>query len=340
MTAQPYRQPEVVTEATGRTAGGTDHSPESERQPTAKRLPARGDFLDLRIWAESYADVQQNRIALVNRMERGGIDGDLLAGHRAMLEASENAFRLSMVRSYRRTVRQSMPDVEAWQKGSFGIGEHLLARLLGTLGHPVIATPYAWMDDALDGHVCIPERCGKRHLVAFEPYRRTLRQLWSYCGHGAPVRRRKGMSQEDAFGLGSPRCKMLVHLLAEGTIKCGPQPISDPTAMRAAAGATLPPKPWPLSIAKENAASGDSSPPKTPSEAIRVTAGSGSGASSIAVATAAARSGKYRYRNIYDRRREATVDREWTPGHSHADALRIVGKEILRDLWQTAGGGA
>ena len=51
--------------------------------------------MNLRIWAESYADAQQTRIALVNRMERGGVDADLLSGHRDLLEASENAFRLA-----------------------------------------------------------------------------------------------------------------------------------------------------------------------------------------------------------------------------------------------------
>lgn len=62
------------------------------------------------------------------------------------------------------------------------------------------------------------------------------------------------------------------------------------------------------------------------------------------------------YRKVYDLRREATADRmhdrpcpqcngkgktgleltPWRAGHQHADALRIVSKAILRDLW-TAG---
>src|SRR5690606_6954143 len=67
-----------------------------------------------------------------------------------------------------------------------------------------------------------------------EPYERSLRQLWTYCGHGAPVKRRKGMSQDEALGLGSPRCKMLVHLLAEATIKCRPEPKKTSEATRQA----------------------------------------------------------------------------------------------------------
>lgn len=42
-----------------------------------------------------------------------------------------------------------------------------------------------------------------------------------------------------------------------------------------------------------------------------------------------------KYREVYDKRRAHTAEThpEWTPGHSHADALRIVSKEILKDLW-------
>lgn len=63
-----------------------------------------------------------------------------------------------------------------------------------------------------------------------------------------------------------------------------------------------------------------------------------------------------RYRDVYDTRRAITADRAhsapcvrcgpsgkpaaegtpWSKGHQHADALRIVGKELLRDLWKAA----
>lgn len=44
------------------------------------------------------------------------------------------------------------------------------------------------------------------------------------------------------------------------------------------------------------------------------------------------------YRQVYDARRAHTAEThpDWTPGHSHNDALRIVSKRILRDLWRTA----
>lgn len=45
------------------------------------------------------------------------------------------------------------------------------------------------------------------------------------------------------------------------------------------------------------------------------------------------------YRDIYDARRAATVDRDWTKGHADMDALRVVSKAILKDLWIVARAG-
>jgi len=41
------------------------------------------------------------------------------------------------------------------------------------------------------------------------------------------------------------------------------------------------------------------------------------------------------YRAIYDRRREATAiaHEDWTKAHSHMDALRVMTKYLIRDLW-------
>lgn len=41
------------------------------------------------------------------------------------------------------------------------------------------------------------------------------------------------------------------------------------------------------------------------------------------------------YREAYDRRRARTAEThpDWTKGHSHGDAVRVMTKELLRDLW-------
>lgn len=45
---------------------------------------------------------------------------------------------------------------------------------------------------------------------------------------------------------------------------------------------------------------------------------------------------KSAYRHVYDKRREYTgvTHPEWTDGHRNSDALRIVSKRMLRDLWR------
>lgn len=55
------------------------------------------------------------------------------------------------------------------------------------------------------------------------------------------------------------------------------------------------------------------------------------------IATSCIKSGG-EYRAVYDQRRALTAAThpDWTPGHSHNDALRIVSKRILRDLWRAA----
>lgn len=223
-------------------------------------------WLELRIWAEMLNDAQKSRIAASNRGERGGVDPEVYRWHVEQLEVVEHGVALAMRRTYRRVVPA---EVVAWQKAERGIGEHLLARLLGHLGDPYVATPHAWLETPPDSHVCDPARCGEnKHLVAFEPYVRKVSQLWSYCGVGDATRKRRaGMTQADAFGLGSPICKMLIHLLAEACMK---QPNGN------------------------------------------------------------------KYRDVYTAGRAKYATREdWKPGRQHNAALRLVKKELLRDLWLT-----
>lgn len=183
---------------------GTPSSP--TRVDSTSGVPASG-WLNLRVWAEMYHDAQTHRIAATNRAERGGVHPDEYQPHIDALKALEHQCGLVLVRAYRRIVPT---EIIAWQKASPGIGEHSLARLLGHLGHPVHATPHVWIGEG-----------AHRELKPLEPFDRGVAQLWSYCGHGDPARRKhKGMSVDDAFALGSPICKMLVHqLLAVACVK-------------------------------------------------------------------------------------------------------------------------
>lgn len=212
-------------------------------------------FTALRIFAEMFEDVQKARIACSNRAERGLVDPALYQPQLDALELAENAMGKAMRAEYRRSVPAP---IRQWQKNTIGIGEHLLARLLGTIGHPVYATPHHWEGTGTT-----------RVLIADPPYDRTVAQLWSYCGHGDATRKRKvGMSWEEGAQLGNPRAKMILHLLAESCMKHTTSP----------------------------------------------------------------------YRPIYEKARLEYETREgWTKGHQHAAALRLLGKEILRDLWTVGG---
>lgn len=56
------------------------------------------------------------------------------------------------------------------------------------------------------------------------------------------------------------------------------------------------------------------------------------------VATSCIKNMESPYRKVYDARREhtAATHPDWTPGHSHNDALRIVSKQLLKDMWMEA----
>jgi hypothetical protein len=251
----------------------------SNQPPKVLALPREdaGGWLELRIWAEMFHDAQKTRIAAHNRAERGGVSADIYTAYTEATESAEHVCKLALARTYRRVVPS---EIIGWQKAERGIGEPLLARLLGHLGDPYIATPYRWMAEPPEGHECGGTCGADRHLVALEPFARTVGQLWAYCGIGDPARkRRRLMDADEALAAGKPLLKSLVYLLA---VACVKQP-----------------------------------------------AGS-------------------RYRDAYDAGRERYAERihieacapchakpeqPWKPGHQHAAALRLVGKEILRDLW-------
>ncbi len=320
-------------------------------------------FLELRILSESYFDTQENRIRCVNRMERGGVAPEAFADQIEAVVGAEHQLELALVRSYRRLVRSVLPGVDEWQHREKGIGEKLLARLLGHLGHPRIAFPYHWEGEG-----------SARKLIADSPFERTASQLRAYCGHGDPtLKKRKGMTAEEAFALGNPHCKMLVHLLAESAMK-RTLPTIVPDSMAAPAGCdSLPPSillPEPSDNATVEHATPNERPAILRGTASRATSpepnpeselkrrpvrdanddhGLGDPHSTTVVVG-------YSYRWRYEQRRQQTADRAhatecircgpsgkpalpgspWSAAHQHADALRIVGKAILDDLWTAA----
>jgi hypothetical protein len=176
---------------------------------------------ELRQAAEMYSDHQDFRVATENRISSMQIDvGQGYAEYAKSLRGQEDELGKRMVAIYKEAVS---PGIQDWAKKTAGIGKtspHMLARLLGHLGHPRLAVPKYWVENPdLDEGEWGSEENPKRMLVQGEPFLRSMGQLWQYCGHGAPSRRRKDMTQEEAMAMGRPMCKMLVHLLAEGVVK-------------------------------------------------------------------------------------------------------------------------
>jgi hypothetical protein len=187
--------------------------------------------------------------------KEGGYPPEMVALYLPTLDAIdgvEKASRRALILTYRQTVPASIRD---WQQQSHGIGDHTLARLLGIIGDPIIKVPHRWEGEGSD-----------RVLLVADPEWRTVSDLWSYCGHGDPNRRkRKGMTPAEVFALGSSDAKSIVWNIACGVIKAN----------------------------------------------------------------------KGTYRDTYDAARAKYAERpDWTPGHQHAAAIRLVGKTILKDLWR------
>lgn len=137
---------------------------------------------------------------------------------------------------------------------------------------------------------------------------RSLRQLWAYAGYavdgGSARRAKKGMTQKELLALGKPVAKKRAYLVAESCVKSG--------------------------IRRREGAGNDFTPES--------------------------REATTPFASVYYNRRVDTLGREhsaactrcgptgkpaqpgspWSPGHQHADALRVVAKEILRDLWLIA----
>lgn len=251
---------------------GPDRSGSTARSWSGPIEPSLFDpFLALA--ADIVDDLERTRIANENRLRtltRSEADSDGQTRGFGMDERDPDVARTAaLVQMLADTEHQAILNLNRalrkhplgpWIKNQKGVGEKTAARLLAVVGDP-----YA---NAQTGEI------------------RTVSQLWSYCGHGDPSRRKfKGMTQEDLFALGNPTAKKRVYLIATCCLKA-----------------------------------------------------------------------QAYYADVYYARKEVTEGREhatdcvrcgpsgkpalagspWSDAHRHADALRIVGKEFLRDLWLEA----
>lgn len=222
----------------------------------------------LQMNADSLDDIERVRIAEENRLRTLTAPID---EHGAGLDPTDTdiARLKDIVDSLKKIEHQAVLNLERamrrhplgpWAKAQKGIGDKTMARLLAAIGDPYV------------------------NLQTGET--RTVSQLWAYCGHGDPSRRkRKGMTQEDALALGSPTAKKRLYLIAEACLKAQGHYADVYYARKAVNEGRL--------HAADCVRCGPSGNP-------------------------------------------ALAGTPWKDSHRHADALRIVGKEILKDLWIAA----
>lgn len=222
----------------------------------------------LQMAADSLDDIERTRISNENRLrtltmpvDEHGAGLDPTDPDVARLKAIVDSLKQiehSAVLNLERAMRRH--PLGPWAKAQKGIGDKTMARLLAAIGDPYV--------NLQTGEV------------------RTVSQLWAYCGHGDPARRkRKGMSQEDAKALGNPDAKKRLYLIAEACLKAQGHYADVYYARKTANDGRL--------HATDCVRCGPSGHP-------------------------------------------AVAGTPWKDSHRHADALRIVGKEILKDLWLAA----
>jgi hypothetical protein len=263
------------------------------------------DYLDLRTAAEMFEDVQKTRISQENRVRSatvGAVDYNPVI---ANLRQTEDLLSKRLVALYKQVAPSGVVE---WQQSTLGVGPHLLARLLGHLGHPRMAEPKFWAE-SIDGEHGDDEN-PKRAVQDGEPFERMVSQLWQYCGHGEALRRTKGMSQQDAFRLGNPRCKMLVHVISGAVVKAQVRKDGEDRIGLAPLGEFY------------------------LSEKVRYRERAHAGPCSGGYVAAGPAKVVFAKCKIGDR--YADAGDPYSPGHVNSIALRHLGKRVLKELWEAA----
>lgn len=177
------------------------------------------DLLTLRMWAATYDAASRNKMATDARFRELTNLQQHLPGadvQQKFAKQQKAHARKMLFAAYQR----AFPTIHGWAVNVPGLATSSdLAWLLALTGDPRVKQPYIRLADEPAGHVCC-EKCGPgKHLVALEETPRKVSELWSYCGHGAAIRRRKGMTAAEALAGGNTMAKTLAHRLAEACMK-------------------------------------------------------------------------------------------------------------------------
>lgn len=350
-----------------------DQWPSESQNPTVPTVDLSG-YRMLRVLAEMFYDAQENRKRIANRAGRyAQAEGtptkhtmpDWLAFEVDNAAREEKRVGKLLVAHYHDVAPRG---VILWQESTPGVGAHLTARLLGHLGHPRIAVPYHWEgtgtkralvaddpylrsvgqlwaycghgDPALRGRSKVAEE----NFAAGSPMLKMLVWNMASCAmkHKNPDPTiEPSLPSAQASGrdpLAATQCGADTHLRRGGGDLLDPGQADCDTQVKAAG---VDP-----SETADLARNDHHLPPVD-----------GLGSSCTAtIVNAVPISDTWPYRVVYDQRRLETAERlhgqpcvrcgpsgkpaqpgtPWSKNHQLADALRIVGKTILRDIWEAS----
>jgi len=164
----------------------------------------------LRVYAEGLDDLIRVRVGMENRIK---------AANRAKIDMASETFGIGLksvcvaeeiiYKGLVKAFRLAAPDINQWVKGTMGLGEPTVARLLGTLGDPLVARPMR-MEGTGSDRKAVPDG---------EPYERTIGQLWQYCGYGdASLKLYAGMSQGELMAMGRKKAKPILHEIQKNAL--------------------------------------------------------------------------------------------------------------------------
>lgn len=195
------------------------------------------EFWQLKTAASNYYDAYRLTTRISNRLkalDRLGKATDGVGLYDPALGAqldTAKAGKDESARILRQLYRECAPPaIIKFQSGTIGLGDLLMAQLVGVVGDFKSYTEAWWETTEDSSHLADDSQDGdedgqdgppeKRVLVLGETKTAGVRDIWTYCGHGDPAaRRRKGGDQADQFKAGSPLAKTITHLMAEFALR-------------------------------------------------------------------------------------------------------------------------
>ena len=163
----------------------------------------------LKFWTTTYDDLEKLRFATENRMRSMILDHNELTYYdptRQVIRDLQNTSKKEVEKLF----KQGYPELYAWAREIPGLSNCWgLARLVGTIGDPFIATPSHF-----------EKQDGKRVQVFDPPYLRTVKQLKSYCGVGDSKRRRtrRGITEAEFKTCGRKDAQSILFNIVKGCI--------------------------------------------------------------------------------------------------------------------------